>query len=251
MPQQVETSDTVQRPDVHLAKDARTRERMTVQYLPAVHRLCRRYQQSGVPIEDLVQVGSLGLLKAIDKFDPDRGYKFLSFAVPVILGEIKNYFRDHGWAIKIPRMLQRQKMQVERAVESLSQLRGRSPTIDEIAEATGLPTEAVYDTFEVANYGKQLSLDASYDRNGQAEGSTLMEVLGSLDAELEVLPDRLDLISTLSRLPDRERRIVELKFLDGLSQVEIASRLGISQMHVSRLQRQALSKLRVTLNAGL
>ena len=212
-----------------------------------VRRLCQRYRYSGVSIEDLVQVGSIGLLKAIDKFDPDYGAPFLAYAVPVIMGEIKNYFRDHGWAVKIPRKLQRHKMVVEKAVEDLSQFRRRSPTVPEIAEETGLSEEAVYDTFEVSKYGRLLSLEAEYEHNGAGDGPTVLDYLGAYDPELDELAEKIDLMNTFDCLTKRERSIIRLKFYSGLSQAEIAARLGISQMHVSRLQRNALGKLRLNL----
>ena len=227
--------------------DADTRERMAAEHMPLVRRLCQRYRYSGVSIEDLVQVGSIGLLKAIDKFDPHRGAPFSAFAVPVILGEIRNYFRDHGWAVKIPRKLQRQKKMVEKTVEDLSQLLERSPKVSEIAEASGLSEEVVYDTFEVSNYGRLLSLEAEYERNGAGDGPAVLDYLGTYDPELDRLPEKLDLWNTFGCLTERERSIIRLKFYSGLSQAEIAARLGISQMHVSRLQRIALGKIRLNL----
>ena len=201
-------------------------------------------------MEDLVQVGSIGLVKAIDKFDPDRGNGFLAFGIPVILGEIKNYFRDHGWSVKIPRKLQRQRMVVERTVDSLSKSRGRSPTVPEIAEETGFSEQEVYDTFEVGNFGRLLSLEAEYEQNGGSDVSRFLDYLGVSDPELDELPEKIDLMNTLGCLTEREKRIIRLKFYSGLSQTEIGGRLGISQMHVSRLQRSALEKLRLNLGGG-
>ena len=151
------------------------RNRLVVEHLPLVRRLCRKFSHSGEPLEDLIQVGTVGLIKATEKYDPDRGSEFPAFAVPVIVGEIKNYFRDHGWAVKVPRRLQRQRLAVEKAVEPLTQRLGRSPTIPELSAATGIPEEQVYDTFEVAMYGRPLSLDAEYDRNGTKEASCLLD----------------------------------------------------------------------------
>ena len=227
--------------------DAETRERLTAQHLPLVRRLCERYRYSGVAVEDLVQVGSIGLLKAINKFDSDRGTKFLAFAVPVIVGKIKNYFRDHGWAVKIPRKLQQQRLLVERAVDRLNQAQGRSPTVPEIAMATSLSEEEVYDTFEVGNLGRLLSLEAEYEQNGAGGASSFLDYLGSEDTELNELPEKIDLLNTVNGLDEREKTIVRLKFYSGLSQSEIAARLGISQMHVSRLQRSALGRLKLSL----
>jgi RNA polymerase sigma-B factor len=198
-------------------------------------------------MEDLVQIGSIGLLKAIDKFDPNRGTNLLAFAVPVIVGEIKNYFRDHGWAVKIPRKLQRQKLIVEKEVETLTQLLRRPPTVTEIAEATGMSEEEVYDTFEVGKYGRLLSLEAEYEKNGSSDASTILDFLGTHDPQLDGLADRIDLLNTISYLSDREKTIIHLKFYKGLSQAEIAVRMGISQMRVSRLQRSALGNIRLNL----
>jgi RNA polymerase sigma-B factor len=201
-------------------------------------------------MEDLSQIGSIGLLKAIDKFDPERGTNLMAFAIPVIMGEIKNYFRDHGWAVKIPRKVQRQKLAVDRAVERLSLEQGRSPTVREIANATGFTEEEVYDTLEVGKYGHLLSLDAEYEQDGAGEGSTVLDYLGQDDPQFEAAVDRMDMANILGGLKEREKTIIRLKFYGGLSQTEIAGRLGISQMHVSRLQRAALDKLRRSLGVG-
>ena len=220
---------------------------MVTKHLPLVRRLCRRFRHTGEHIDDLVQVGTIGLLKAIAKFDPSRGFHFVTYAVPVIVGEIKNHLRDHGWAVKVPRKLQKHKLAVQRAVDSLGHRLGRAPTVDEIAEETGLSQEDVYDTFEVVNYGRPLSLDARYSSSSGSEASTLLDYVGNEDPQFDRLSDRMDLASTMGCLDRRERTIILLKFYAGLSQTEIARRLGISQMHVSRLQRVALAKLRLRL----
>lgn len=150
----------------HRSRDKTAQKRLVKDHLALVRRLCNRFHHSGEPLEDLIQVGSIGLLKAIEKYDPSRGDNSVAFAVPETVGEVKNYFRDHGWAVKIPRKLQRQKAIVDRAIEVLSQRLGRSPTIPEIAQATGLSEEEVYDTFEVEKSGKPLSLEVKYDRDG-------------------------------------------------------------------------------------
>ena len=186
----------------HAPEDVSGRDHLVAEYLPLVHRLCRRFRHSGEPLEDIVQVGTVGLLKAIDKYDPDRGSEFAAFAVPVIVGEIKNYFRDHGWALKIPRKLQRQKLLVEKAVGRLSQSLGRSPTVLEIAENIGASETEVYDTFEVA---RPLSLDAEFDWNGDGDATNLLDGLGSEDPQFEEMIDRVDLTNSLSCLNARER----------------------------------------------
>ena len=194
-------------------------------------------------MEDLIQVGTVGLLKAAARYDPELGNSFAAYAIPVIVGEIKNYFRDHGWAVKIPRKLQRQKLAVGRAVDVLTQEFGRSPTVNEIAEATGFSEDEVYQTFEVELYGRPVSLDTEYD-SGESEGtSTVLDYVGTVDPQLEALPNRLDLAGALSSLDEREKTIIYLYYYKDLSQTEIAKRLALSQMHVSRLQRGALGKL--------
>jgi len=228
----------------HRSRDKIAQERLVKGHLALVRRLCNRFRHSGEPLEDLIQVGTIGLLKAIEKYDPSRGSHFVAFAVPEIVGEVKNYFRDHGWAVKIPRKLQRQKVTVDRAVEVLSQRLGRWPTIPEIAHATGLSEEEVYDTFEVEKHGKPLSLEAEYDGDGTGGSSSFMDYLVSEDGEFEKLIERISLADVLRRLGERGRTIIHLKFYEGLSQTEIARRLGISQMHVSRLERKALIELK-------
>ncbi len=202
-------------------------------------------------MDDLVQIGSVGLLKAAAKYEPELGNNFATYAVPVILGEIKNYFRDHGWAVKIPRKLQTQKLAVSRAVDRLHQDLARSPTIPEIAQATGFSEDEVYHTFEVEFYGKPLSLDAERD-SGQGDGtSTILDYIGTVDPELEALPERLDLTRALGCLEEREKDIIYLYYFKDLSQAEIAKKLALSQVHVSRLQRRALDKLEQGLMANL
>ena len=225
------------------ASERADRDRLVQRHLPLVYKLSRRYWHCGEPLEDLAQVGTIGLLKAIEKFDSSRGVSFTTYAVPVVLGEIKNYLRDHGWAVKVPRKLQRNKLQVSRAAERLGQVMGRAPTVSEIAEDAGLTQEEVFDTFEVTSYGRPLSLDAEH-LNGADDRSRLMDSVGNEDPEYGTTSDRADLESTLNCLDRREKTIIYLKFYADLPQTEIAKRLGISQMHVSRLQRGALEKLR-------
>ena len=220
------------------------RESAVLDYQPLVHRLCRRFSGYGEPMDDLLQVGTIGLIKAIAKFDASRGNSFITYAVPVIVGEIKNYLRDNGWAVKMPRKLQSHRLAVQRAGGSLGHSLGRAPTVLEIAEETELSQEQVMDTFGVENYGRPLSLHTEY-KNGDGSSETyLIDRVGSWDPEFETLMDKLDLDNSFRCLGKRERTIIYLKFYGGLTQMEIAGRLHISQMHVSRLQRRALGKLR-------
>ena len=220
------------------------RDRLIADHLGLVRRLCYRFRHSGEPMEDLIQVGSIGLLRAADNFDPQRGNSFMAYAVPAIVGEVKNYFRDHGWAVRIPRKLQRQKLEVDRTVATLNQSLGRSPTVQEITAATGLNEGEVYQTFEVESYGKPLSLNAEYNSEGSDDPSTFLDYLGNVDPELEMLPNKIDLTKTLDCLDEREKAIIYMYYYADLTQIEIAKRLGICQMHVSRLQRRALGKLK-------
>ena len=220
------------------------RDRLVADHLGMVRRLCYRFRHSGEPMEDLIQVGSIGLLRAADNYDPQRGNSFLAYAVPAIVGEVKNYFRDHGWAVKIPRKLQRQKLEVDRTVATLNQSLGRSPTVTEITGATGLSEDEIYQTFEVEGYGKPLSLNTEYNAEGSEDTSTILDYLGSEDPDLEALPNKLDLTKTLDCLDAREKAIIYMYYYSDLSHTEIAKRLGICQMHVSRLQRRALGKLK-------
>ena len=226
--------------------DPCVQERLVMEHLPLVRRLCRRFYRSGEPLDDLMQVGTIGLLKAIKKFDPELG-SFISYAVPVIVGEIKNYFRDHGWAVKLPRKLQSQRLAVDRAVVALTQKLGHTPNVPELAQDTGFSVEEVSETFDLERCGKPLSLDAQYEGDDSEDISTILDYLGDRDPDLEGLADKLDLETALGGLDSREQVIIHLKFYSGLTQSAIAQRLGISQMHVSRLQRNALSKLKLTL----
>ncbi|PKB82228.1 MAG: hypothetical protein BZY88_05045 [SAR202 cluster bacterium Io17-Chloro-G9] len=228
-------------------RDLSIRDQLVAEHLPLVVRLCRRFQHLGEPMDDLIQVGAIGLIKAIDKYDPERGNKLAAFAIPVVVGEIKNYFRDHGWAVKLPRKLQRHRLLVDRTVEDITQRLGRSPTIPEIGRAAGLSDDEVYEAMVVERYGRPLSLDAHQDRENGQESSTIMDYLGEEDPDLESLAERMDLKEAIVGVDYREQVILYLKFYSGLSQHAIAQRLGISQMHVSRLQRNALAKLKLGL----
>ena len=182
------------------------RDQLVAQHLPLVSRLCRRFQYLGEPLDDLLQVGTIGLIKAIDKYDPERGDKLAAFAIPVVVGEIKNYFRDHGWAVKLPRKLQRQKLLVDRKVVTLTQQLGRSPTVAEISEAASLSEEEVYQTFEVERFGRPLSLDAKHSRDDGQEATTILDYLGEKDPDLEFMAQRMDLKQALENVDPREEK---------------------------------------------
>jgi RNA polymerase sigma-B factor len=232
--------------DELLRRFARTRdsavlEEVVRRFMPFARSLALRYRGGTEQIEDLVQVANLGLVQAIERFDPDRGSSFKSFAAPTILGELKRHFRDKGWTVRVPRRLQELNLTITRAVARLSQEIGRSPTIAEIAAKVSMSEEEVLEGMESANAYQVVSLDAPA---GVDDAQTVSEHIGSEDEGLEALEYRAALGPLIAELPERERRILYLRFFRGMTQSQIAARLGISQMHVSRLLNRTLGVLR-------
>ncbi len=211
-------------------------------HLPLVEYLARRFRNRGEPYEDLVQVGTIGLLKAVDRFDSDRGVEFSTYATPTVVGEIKRYFRDKGWAIRVPRRLQEMKLALSKSTGELSQKLGRSPTIAEIAAHLGVSEDEVIEGLESANAYSTISLDAP--DSGDEDSPAMADTLGIADDALEGVEYRAALAPLLDQLPPRERTILTLRFFSGMTQTQIADRVGISQMHVSRLLARTLAKLR-------
>lgn len=227
--------------------DGNAREQLVTNYVPLVRRLCRRFRTSREPQEDLFQIGMIGLLNAIEKFDPERGTSFSSLAIPEVLGAILNYLRDHGSLIKVPRTLRRNKLTIDKISESLASSLGRWPNIQEVAEASDLTIEEINQATELGRIGDPRSLDENVESE-DADGSvTLSEYVGAIDTAFDLSLDRLTLATALDTLPDREKTILQLRFYRSMSQRQIAERISISQMHVSRLERAALQKLRVVL----
>ena len=206
--------------------------------------LARKFGDRGEPLEDVIQVAQIGLLKAITRYDPTRGIEFMTYATPTIVGEIKRHFRDKLWAIRVPRRLRELNYTLMRAVEELSQTLGRSPTIPEVAEATGVAFDDVLEAMEVGKAYSLVSLDAEASDGDDDHGAPFGESVGAQDPQFEHLEDRATLDWALGRLPERSQEVVRLRFYEDLSQAEIARRLGISQMHVSRVLRQSLLRLR-------
>ena len=227
----------------HHDGDVEARERLIEQYLPLVRSLARRYSYRGEQLEDLVQVGCIGLIKAIDRFDVDRGVVLTTYATPNIIGEIKRHFRDKGWSIRVPRGLQELNVKLSKLIEELTVQLERSPTIPELAKAASVEEEEVLEALETGQAYSTLSLSApsSGDDN---EDLDPLESLGELEPEYEVSEDRAVLAPGLRVLDERERKILHLRFYDGLTQSQIAQQVGISQMHVSRLIRRSLEKMR-------
>jgi RNA polymerase sigma-B factor len=228
------------------ADQSEVRSRLVDQYIGLVEFLARRFRNRGEPLEDLVQVGTIGLLKAIDRFDLEREVEFSTYATPTIVGELKRHFRDKGWAVRVPRRLQELHLELTKIIGALGQELGRSPTVPEIAEHSGISEEQVLEGLEIAQAYNFTSLDAPIDSD-DSDSSTFAEQMGSEDEQLENLEYRAALAPEMAKLPERERRILYLRFYKGLTQSEIADHLGISQMHVSRLLNRTLIRLREAL----
>jgi RNA polymerase sigma-B factor len=225
---------------------ARLRERLVDQYIGLVEFLARRFRNRGEPLEDLVQVGTIGLLKAIERFDLEREVEFSTYATPTIVGELKRHFRDKGWAVRVPRRLQELHLELTKIVSTLGQELGRSPTVAEIAKAAGTSEENVLEGLEIAQAYNFTSLDAPIDSD-DAGSTSFADQLGTEDDQLLNLEYRAALAPEMAKLPERERRILYLRFFKGMTQSEIADKLGISQMHVSRLLNRTLMRLREAL----
>jgi RNA polymerase sigma-B factor len=226
----------------HRHGDAAAREALVERFLPLARQLARRYQRGGEPLDDLVQVASLGLLKAIDRFEPDRPTAFSSFAVPTILGELKRHFRDRGWSVRVPRDLQEMTVRVDRTSEELSRQLGRAPTPLEIAEHVGITTEQVLEAREAAGAYRAISLDRP--RDDEEEDAGAADWMGIEDPGFGLAEDAATVERLMVVLSDREREVLRLRFGEDLTQSEIGMRVGVSQMHVSRLIRQAIARLR-------
>ncbi len=224
------------------AGDRRARDELTERYLPLARHVARRYQHSGEPFDDLVQVASLALVKAVDRFDPANGAAFTSYAVPTIAGELKRYFRDKSWAVRPPRGLQEMTLRVEAAATHLTQLHDRAPTVSELAVALDATDEQVLDALQARGARGALSFDAP--ARGEDDGATLQDTLDSDDDGYAQAEHRALLDPLLGTLSPRSRDILRMRFEDDLTQAEIGARLGISQMQVSRLIRQAIERLR-------
>ncbi len=227
----------------HEQGDQAARQQLIERYMSLVRSLARRYSSRGEQLDDLVQIGAIGLIKAIDRFDINRGVELTTYATPNIIGEIKRHFRDHGWAVRVPRGLQELSIQLMRVVENLTGSLGRSPTIGELAEATGASEEDVLEALESGRAYSPLSLSVG-SSGGDDDELDPLESIGADDHEYEISEDRAVLEPGMRVLDERERMILRLRFYEGLTQSQIAQQIGISQMHVSRLIRRALEKAR-------
>jgi RNA polymerase sigma-B factor len=225
-------------------EDQLAREVLVRRFLPLARSLARRYDRSSEASEDLFQVASLGLLKALDRFDPDRERPFPSFAVPTILGEIRRYFRDSGWSVHVPRGAQERALKVRNAQETLANEHGHAPTVNQLAEYLELDIEEVIDALQAIQAYEALSLDAPRPSNEGTEATTYGEGLGHEDDRYELVELDATLSAVIGQISPRERHILHMRFVEDLTQTEIAERIGISQMQVSRLLRRSLEQLR-------
>jgi RNA polymerase sigma-B factor len=228
--------------------DRTARDELVERFLPLAFHLARRYRGAGGHAEDLQQVASIGLLNAIDRYDPDRGIAFSSFAVPTILGEIKRYFRDKGWTVRVPRELQERALTLERVGAVLERELGRAPTVAQLAERLDSTVEHVLEARAAAYAHHGVSLDRPSGDDDE-EGRALVDALGFTDDEFRRAEDSVAFDEMLAGLGARERLVLRLRFHDDLTQAEIGELIGISQMHVSRLLRQAIEELRTTVSS--
>jgi RNA polymerase sigma-B factor len=222
--------------------DQLARDELVRRFLPLARKLARRYVGAREPLDDLVQVASLGLVKAVDRFDPDREIAFSSFAVPTIVGELKRYFRDLGWAVHVPRGAQEMALRVAHVSQQLSARTGRAPTPVELAQFLEWSIEEVVDALEAGAAHHTASLDAPSD-SGEGESGTLVQSIGGEDAGYDLVDARVTIASAARLLPARERRVLWLRFVDDLTQTQIADQIGVSQMQVSRILRRAVQRL--------
>jgi RNA polymerase sigma-B factor len=227
------------------ARRAQLRDELVHLHLPLVEHFARRFVNRGEPLDDLLQVGTIGLIKAVDRFDLERGVEFSTYATPTIVGEIKRHFRDRGWAIRVPRRLQELRISITAATADLTQEHGRSPTINELAERIGVSEEDVLEGLESANAYSTLSLDAP--DSGDDSALSMIDVIGGDDEALEHVENRETIKPLLEALDPREKHILTLRFFRGMTQSQIAAEVGISQMHVSRLLARTLARLRQSL----
>ncbi|WP_018681140.1 SigB/SigF/SigG family RNA polymerase sigma factor [Actinokineospora enzanensis] len=231
------------------AEDTRreaVRDKLVTGHLPLAEHIALRFTHRGVGREDLTQVATVGLIHAVDRFDPGRGIDFLSFAVPTIMGEVRRYFRDTAWAVRVPRRLKELHLTITAASNELSQRLGRAPTPSEIATHLGMNREEVYEGLEAGQVYQSVSLDEALS-SGDPDSDPLADTLGEEDSTLRGIEDHESLRPLIEKLPERERRILMLRFFRNMTQTQIAEKIGVSQMHVSRLLTRTLE----TLRAGL
>lgn len=221
------------------------RESIITRCLPLADHVAGHFSRRGESLDDLVQVARIGLVQAVDRFDTSKGADFIAFAVPTMMGEVRRYFRDHGWSMHVPRGLRDLHVRISRATAELLQLLGRTPTVSELAERLGVDRNVVVDCLVAGDAYQLRSLDAPVsDSDGDGEGRCVADTIGGVDHQLEAVTDHETVCSLLATLSDRERRIVEMRFFDSMTQTQIATNIGVSQMQVSRILTRTMAKLR-------
>jgi RNA polymerase sigma-B factor len=225
------------------AGDVRAHEALVRRFMPLARALARRYDHASEPFDDLLQVAHVGLLKALDRFDPERGFPFQSFAIPTILGEVRRYFRDAGWSVHVSRSSQERALKLRSAQQQLAGRWGRAPTVSELAEYLELDTEVIIEALQVIQAYEAVSLDAPQQGNSE-DPLVYSDAMGRVDDRYELVELDATLIAVLGQIPARERTILRMRFVEDLTQTEIAERVGVSQMQVSRLLRQTVARLR-------
>jgi RNA polymerase sigma-B factor len=225
-------------------RDPQVREELILAHMNLVRYLARKFANRGEPLEDLIQVGMVGLINAIDRFDSSRGIRFATYATPTILGEIRRYFRDRGWAVKVPRRLQELNLAANKVVDELTQRLTRPPTVREIASEMDVTETEALEAMELSEMYELPSLDGELGAESDEARSRLQDYVGHVDEEIEQFERKSRLAEALRALSPREQSIIKMRFFDNLSQTQVAQELNISQMHVSRLQQRALAKLR-------
>jgi len=228
--------------------DPAVREELVARFMPLARKLASRYRGQRESFDDLVQVASLGLVKALGRFDPERGVAFTSYAVPTILGELRRHFRDRGWSVRVPRDLQERTARVDRAIAELFGRLSRAPTVNEIAERLEINPEQVLEAMEAGRAHHAMSLDAQ-SQNEDGEGIPLTERIGEGDPGFDTVENGAAISDAVEELSDRDRKVLHLRFAEDLTQTEIAERIGVSQMHVSRILRRSVDHLREQVDA--
>lgn len=229
--------------------DEQAREQLVLAHLNLARFLASKFKNRGESLDDLVQVATIGLIKAIDRFDISRGLEFTTFATPTIMGEIKRHFRDKGWSVRVPRRLQELSAKVTQVSDKLTEKLQRSPSVDEIAQALGVSVDEVLEAMESAHAYSSVSLDVPQgDDDDGTQSSTVIDKYALVDEDLESSDDRIVLEQAIKDFSEREQQIIRMRFLEGFTQVEIAQKLQISQVQVSRLLRKTLQKFQEKLD---
>ncbi len=222
--------------------DEEAREQLIVSHVNLVRYIAAKFKNRGEPLDDLIQVGTIGLIKAIDRFDPSRGLEFTTYATPTIMGEIKRHFRDKGWTIRVPRRLQELSAKVNSATDELTARLQRSPSIEEVAEYLGTTADEVLEAMESSSAYSSVPLEAQ-GGNEDDDAPSVIDRYASVDGDLEASDDRIVLEEVIGEFPEADQQAIRMRFIDGMTQVEIAKRLGISQVQVSRMLRRALRRI--------